>query len=132
MEQTLVESLPLADREQLERVRVVRDERHGRLNGRTVEGQNEALPLAEEDRQRGNVGEGVAPAPVVLAPVDEPGVEAERDVVQEEPVAGPPDVDPPLAAGERLERTDGVVAVEAEVAREVVPGAEGHAHERKV
>ena len=76
--------------------------------------------------------ERVTPAAMVLPAVDEPGVEAERDVVQEETVTGPPDVDPPLAARERVERSDRVVAVEAEVARKVVAGAERHAHEPKV
>ena len=68
----------------------------------------------------------------MLAPVDEPGVGAERDVVQEDPVVGLADVDAPLdgvvvECGERAER---IVAVEPEVAREVVPRAEGDTDER--
>ena len=70
---------------------------------------------------------------MVLAPVHEPRVEAERDVVQEEPVADAADVDAPLdpvvEGGERRER---IVAVEAEVAGEVVPRPERDADERHV
>ena len=49
-------------------------------------------------RERAQAGERLAPAAVVLAPVHEPRVEAERDVVQEEAVVRPADVDPPLFA----------------------------------
>src|SRR2546430_809032 len=41
-------------------------------------------------------------------------------------------VDPPLAPRESVERAHGVVAVEAQIACEVVAGAEGNADEREV
>ena len=60
------------------------------------------------------------------------GRQAERDVVQERPVADPADVDATLdAAVERAERGDRVVAVEADVAREVIARAERDADERQ-
>ena len=69
----------------------------------------------------------------MLAPVHEPRVEAERDVVQEEPVADAADVDAPLdPAVERGERAERIVAVEAEVPGEVVARPERDADERHV
>ena len=72
---------------------------------------------------------GVAGA---LAPMHEPRVETERDVVEEQAVTGPTDVDAPLAAVERAQRSDRVVAIEAEVAGEVVARAERNADEGPV
>jgi hypothetical protein len=70
---------------------------------------------------------------MVLAAMDEVRVEAERDVVQEDLLPDAADVDPPLlAVDERVEGADRIVPVQAEVAREVVPGPEGDADERKV
>ena len=70
---------------------------------------------------------------MVLAPVHEPRVQAERDVVQEEALADASDVDAPLdAVVERGERAERIVAVEAEVAGEVVPRPERDADERHV
>ena len=63
--------------------------------------------------------------------VDEHRVGADRDVVQEETAVGPPDVDPALGAVEGVERGLRLRAVEAEVAREVVAGAERDADERE-
>src|SRR6476661_8553464 len=66
----------------------------------------------------------------MLAPVHEPCVRAERDVVEEETVTDPPDVDAPLSAGaEGGERGEGIVPVEAYVACEVVSRAEWNADE---
>ena len=68
----------------------------------------------------------------MLAPAHEAGVNAERDVVQEQAAVGATDVDAALlAVHESVERTDWVVAVEADVAREVVACAERDAHERQ-
>jgi hypothetical protein len=64
--------------------------------------------------------------------VHEPGIEAERDVVQEEPSVHACHVDPPLTSGEGGEGGDGVVAIETEVAGEVVPRAERDDDERDV
>ena len=74
----------------------------------------------------------LAPAAVVLAPVDERRVDAERDVVQEAPLARAADVDAPLLALEGLERRERVVEVEAEVAGEVVARAVRDDDERQV
>ncbi len=69
----------------------------------------------------------------MLAPVHEPRVDPERDVVEEEAVVCAPDVDAPLdAVVERSEGGDRVVAVEPEVAREVIPRPERDADERDV
>ncbi len=62
----------------------------------------------------------------VLAPVDERRVEPERDVVQEAPLARPADVDAPFLALEAGERGEWVVAIEPEVAGEVVARAVGN------
>ena len=64
--------------------------------------------------------------------MDELRVGADRDVVEEEPFAHPPDVDPSLHTLERGESAYRIVAVETEVAREVVSGAERDADERQV
>jgi hypothetical protein len=64
--------------------------------------------------------------------VHELGVEPQRDVVEEQAAAHLADVDLPLTAGERLERGDRIVAVESEVAGEVVSRSEGDADEREV
>ena len=69
---------------------------------------------------------------VALA-LDRLGVEAERDVVDEDAAVDLGEVDPPLAAvDERVEGADDVVAVDAEVEREVVAGPGGDAGVRKV
>ena len=68
----------------------------------------------------------------MLAPVHEPRVEAERDVVQEEPVADAADVDPSLLAVEGREDSDRIVAVEPDVPGEVIAGPERDADERNV
>ena len=60
---------------------------------------------------------------VLVLFVNEPRVEPQRDVVQEEPVVDAADVDADLAAGEGSQRAFRLVAIEAQVAREVVEGA---------
>jgi hypothetical protein len=68
-----------------------------------------------------------------FAPVDEPRVEAERGVVEEDALGDPADVDSNLAIrSERGECTDRVVAVETEIASEVIPGPEWDADEREL
>jgi hypothetical protein len=56
---------------------------------------------------------GRAPVAVSLAPVDELGVHAERDVVEEVALARTADVDTPLAASNSGQCGDEVFAVEA-------------------
>ena len=68
---------------------------------------------------------------MVRAATDELGIEAERDVVEEQPLAGPAHVDSHLPAGERVERRDRVTPVEPEVPGEVVPGPIWNADERQ-
>jgi hypothetical protein len=69
---------------------------------------------------------------MAFAVVDELRVEPERDVVQEQALADPADVDPPLHSPECVQRADRIVAVEAEVARKVVSRSEGNADEGDV
>jgi hypothetical protein len=66
--------------------------------------------------------------------VDEVGVEAERDVVEEDAPARAPGVDAPLlrVLGEARQRGERVAPVEPEVAGEVVARAEGDADEGQV
>ena len=133
VQRTLVEAVALADREHVERVGVVRHEHDPRADRLAVDGDADRLAVGRDDRERAQTRERVAPPPVVLAPVDELRVDAERDVVQEQPVVRAADVDAALdAVDERLERADRVVAVEPEVAREVVARPEGDADERQV
>ena len=91
----------------------------------------DARPAADAAPERTESGEQLAPAAVILAPVDERRVEPERDVVQEAPLARAADVDALLVAlegGERGQR----VELEPEVAREMVPSPVRDDHERQV
>jgi hypothetical protein len=64
--------------------------------------------------------------------VDKACVETEGDVVHEPVVAPAADVDAALFAVEGRESGDGILDVEAEVTREMVPGPKGDAHEGSV
>src|ERR687887_2246164 len=132
VEPPLVQARPLADREEAEVVRVVGDEEDARLHRLAVELGPDSAPLAQAQPESPGSRERLAPPAVPLAPVDKRSVEAEREVVQEAAVADPPDVDAPLVAPEGIERGGGVVDVEPEVAREVVPRSERNADERQV
>src|SRR6185436_2581137 len=101
-----------------------------RAHGLAVD--REALPAAtvlDGQCECAQTGESLAPPPVVLAPVHEQGIETERDVVQEEAVSRPADIDQALFAVERRECADRVSAVEADVPGEVVAGPERDADE---
>ena len=77
-------------------------------------------------QQRPRLGVAVGRLPNRVA------VDPEGDVVEEEAAVHLRHVDPALdAVGERVERADQIVAIEAEVEREVVAGAGGNADERK-
>ena len=102
MELALVEALSLSDREQLELVGVVGDEHDSRVGGPAVDRHAERPRVPEREAKRPQARERVASPAVALAAVDEPRVEAERDVVQEEPVVHAADVDPPLVPLERV------------------------------
>jgi hypothetical protein len=129
VEPALVQPLPFSEREQLDVVLVVGDDRQTRLDRPAVDRQTDCAGILGEEQEAAKLCERVPPAPVALAAVDELRVEPDGDVVQEEPLADPSDVDPPLRSAERIQRADRVVAVEPEVAREVVPRAEGDADE---
>src|SRR4051794_23862979 len=121
MEAALVEPLSLADREEIERVRVVRDEQDARLDRLAVDRDAERLPVLRKDRERAQAGERVAAAPMPFPTAHELRVETERHVVQEQAAVRPGGIDSPLlAVHECVERTDRVAAVEADVACEVV------------
>jgi hypothetical protein len=74
------------------------------------------------------------PAPtVVLAAPNERRVDADRDVVQEQPLGDSPDVGALLVpVGERVEGGDRVARVEADVACEVVASSVRDADEREI
>src|SRR5262249_37628999 len=76
--------------------------------------------------------ECLAPATVMLPAVNELRVQNGRDVVQEDAIAGATDVDPSLDSAEGGEGGDRIVAVDAQVACEVVSGPERNADEWKV
>jgi hypothetical protein len=127
-----VAPISLANRKELERVRVVRDEHDARADRLAVDRDAERLPVLHEDRERAQARERVAAAPMALPPVHEPRVNPEGDVVQKEPSVRTADVNHALlAVHECVERADRVVAVETEVAREVVARSERDAHERQ-
>jgi hypothetical protein len=127
-----VEPLAFADRKQLQRVVVVRDHRDVRVDGCAVDGQIEAFAVPGEQEQRTELGKGLVPAPVALAAVHEVGVEPQRDVVQENALGDASDVDRPLPSLEGVQGADRVVAVETQVAREVVARPERDADERQL
>ena len=84
-----------------------------------------------------HLGHGVEQGPqlrvAVALALDRVGVEPERDVVDEHAPVDLGQVDAALAAvDERVERADDVVAIDAEVEREVVACARRHARVRQV
>ena len=86
---------------------------------------------AEEVGQE--LGRGLPLRIAVLLRLDDLGVHAQRDVVDEDPVTDGGEVDATLdGIGEGVQRPDHVVAVEAEVEGEVVAGAGRDADERHV
>ena len=90
------------------------------------------MRVAQRSQQRTRGRERLPPADVDLAPVHERRVGADRDVVQEQALAGTPNVDATLPARECLERRHGIAPVEAEIPGEVIAGPEGNADERQV
>src|SRR5205814_7365637 len=124
VEPTLVEPLPLANREQAQPVRVVGDEHDACAHRSPAELRPDLPAVPQPAPERACPGEHLAAAAVTLAPVDERGVEPERDVVEKAPPAHAADVDAVLFAAERVEGRERIVPVEPEVAREVVPRAE--------
>jgi len=72
------------------------DQEHARGNRLAVDEERPGVTLAERDPEGAELRPRLAAAPVALAPVDELGVDAEGDVVEEEAFADTADVDPPL------------------------------------
>ena len=87
--------------------------------------------MAKRDHHCAGTRERLASSPVLFALVHELGVHPQRDVVQEHAAVHSADVDPALGSPERVERGDRVVAIEAEIPREVVAGPERDADERE-
>ena len=91
------------------------------------------MPVGEQDRPRADAGERLAPTAMRFASVHQSRIDTERHVVQEDALIRAADVDAPLrSVGERAQGADRIVAVEAEVAREVVTGTERDADERGI
>src|SRR5688572_96301 len=137
MEQTPVEALPRAELGDVVAAVVVVG--HERYEGEPLlappvrlEGERERPAAAPQGR--GDQAErGDEPVPGLPGRVvDEARVDPQRDVVQEDAAVYGSDVDSPLLAAEGREGGERIVGVEAEVAGEVVPRAEGHAGERQV
>ncbi len=85
--------------------------------------------MAQQDHPRAHARECFASTPVAFSSVHESCVDSERDVVQEEAVVCAPDVHMLLDTVECPQRGNWLVAVEAEVACEVVPRSERDADE---
>jgi len=80
-----------------------------------------------------HAGRGAHLVVAVLVGLHDARVQAQRHVVHEHAPVHRGEIDPPLeSARECVEGADDVVAVDAEVEREVVPGARGDAHEGHV
>jgi hypothetical protein len=137
VEQPFVQPLPLSEvGHALDPVVVVGDEDDESgmvlLLPVQVEGEIERRPAATESRRDHASKRDDAVSRLPFRIVDEAGVEAERDVVQEETLGDCSDIDSALDAVKRRQRAEGVVAVETEVPREVVARAERDADERDV
>jgi len=85
--------------------------------------------MANRSHESAQPCQRLATAPARLTSADERGVGPDRDVVQEQPLARPADIDPQFLAAEGLERRKRIVAVETDIAREVVTRPEGNADE---
>jgi hypothetical protein len=137
VEQPFVQPLPLSEvGHALDPVVVVGDEDDESgmvlLQSVQVEGEVERRPAAAESRRNHASKRNDAVLRLPFRIVDEAGVEAERDVVQEETLGYCSDIDSALDAVKRRQRADGVVAVETEVSREVVARAERDADQRDI
>ena len=86
------------------------------------------VAAAGADHVRHSVQQGADLGVAVAGALDRLGVEAERDIVDEYATVDLGEVHPTLTAiNERVQCTDDVVAVNAEIEREVVAGAGRHA-----
>ena len=89
VESPLVDAFALPDREHVQLVRVVRDDDHACVCRRPVDRDAEPARLPEQHPQ----GPQPSERDVLVLFVNEPRVEPQRDVVQEEPVVDAADVD---------------------------------------
>ncbi len=90
-------------------------------------------PVLQRYEERAQPCQGLSAVAALLSAVDEPRIDAQRDVVEEQPLADAPHVDPPLdAVLERRECGNRIIGVEPDVAGEVVSSAPRNAHERQV
>jgi hypothetical protein len=132
VEEPFVETFAPSDRRQVRVVGVVRDEDEAGLGRLAVDRDPERVTMRHDDCPGTKPRECLATPPMAFAAVHEPRVETERHVVQEQATVRPPDVDPALEPAERGEGSHGVFGAQAEISREVIPCAEGHADEREV
>ena len=98
----------------------------------TVDECAQSAVLAHQASDSAQAREHLAATAVMLATVDEIGVEAERQVVEKESTVDATDIDTLLGAVEGGERRQRIVAIEAEIARKVVASPERDADERQV
>ena len=129
MQFPFVEPVARADGREVDAVGVVRDERDARVDRLSVDRDPEVVTMRQQRRPRTDACERRAPAAVMLAPMHEPRIHAERHVVQKEPPVCASDVDSPFGAVECAQRVERSGPVEPEVAREVVARSERDAHE---
>ncbi len=129
-----VDARPLAESEEMDVVAVVADQENACDELLAVHAGVHTVPVSRCQEERAGARQRLAAAPVPLAAVYEDGVRTEREVVQEDAAGDPGCVDSSLdrVVVEGRERTEGIVAVEAHVAGEVIPGAERDADERRV
>src|SRR5437016_5787147 len=102
METPLVQVRPRAQLEELQFIRVVRDEDDARREGLPIHAEPERPRVSRHAKQRAESRQRLAAATVRLAAMDEGGVGAEGHVVQKQAFVRPADVDSPLVAAERL------------------------------
>ena len=86
------------------------------------------VAAAGADHVRHGVQQGADLGVAVAGALDRLGVEAERDIVDEHATVDLGEVHPTLTAvDERVQSTDDVITVDAEIQREMVAGARRHA-----
>jgi hypothetical protein len=120
----------------IQRVRVVRDEHQSRvamLATGSVDEKQPGRPRARTQHLLCRFQKGADLGIAVGRPLDRVAVNAERDIVEEQPAVYLRHVDPALdPAAERIERAGHVLPVHAHVEREVVARPRGNAHEREL
>jgi hypothetical protein len=86
--------------------------------------------MREEDRPRADPRERLTSSSISFPAMHEPCIDAERNVVQEEPLVRSAHVDTALqAVGECAQRSDRIVTVESQISGEMVTGSKRNADE---